>query len=164
MIWRDDDILYPHARLSDLLAVDDVLREFGCVHTVAVIAETLTPELGRIIQDRGMVAQLHCWAHDDLSVNAKAIAQLPMAVEKIADLCGQTPTVLYPPWNRTNARLEAVAMALGLEVSAEKLSLEQIIRLRAMVAHDATVNFHFWHEPDREALPQALQAFTRRAA
>lgn len=157
MIWRDDDILYPHVKLADLLWVDDLLRDHGCTHTVAIIAETLTPELGAVIRERGMVPQLHCWAHDDLSVESAAIAELPAALDRIETLCGSRPTVLYPPWNRTSTVLESVAKALGLTVSVDKLSLEQFNRFQGDVGPDDVINFHFWHQPDRDALAYAMR-------
>jgi peptidoglycan/xylan/chitin deacetylase (PgdA/CDA1 family) len=152
MIWRDDDVLMSPHTIGQLLRVDDMLQAAGKRHTVAIIAETLTPELGAIIRERDMDAQLHCWTHDDLSVDQGAVAQLPMAIAKIEDLVGTRPTVLYPPWNRTSSMLDAAAAKLGLEVSTEKLSLGQYLR----GARGLPINFHFWHEPDVELLKRAL--------
>jgi peptidoglycan/xylan/chitin deacetylase (PgdA/CDA1 family) len=160
MIWRDDDILQ-HSGLAPLLRVDDCLQAAGVVHTIAIVARTLTPALARVIRDRRMSAQLHCWDHDDLAVDAKARAQLAAAVATIEDLIGVRPTTLYPPWNRTSDALQAAAAALGLTVSAEKLSLEQFIRVQGDVPEASVLNFHYWSATDREALTTAL---TIRAA
>lgn len=154
MIWRDDDVVTAPHTLAQLLAVDDIIRRAGQVHTVAIIAETLTAEVAAAIRDRGMDAQLHCWRHDDLSVDAAAVGQLPDAVAKIADMVGTRPTVLYPPWNRTSEMLEVAAGWLGLTVSAEKISLGQYLR----GARGLPVNFHFWHAPDVALLERALAA------
>lgn len=159
MIWRDDDVLWEAHGLDELLLVDDLLQERGVRHTVAIIADRLTPAVAAVIRERQMVAQLHCWHHDDLSVDVGAIAELPQAVQKIEELCGQRPTVLYPPWNRTSPWLEQAASELNLRVSAQKISLEQFIRFRGHVS-EQTINFHYWHEPDRLALGEALR-FTR---
>ncbi len=156
MIWRDDDILWGAHGLEELLRVDDLFQRAGVTHTVAVIASTLTPALASAIRERRMVAQVHCWKHDDLSVDAAAVAELPQAVEKIENMVGMRPTTLYPPWNRTSPSLEAAAVALSLTVSAVKVSLDQYIRFRGQVGED-TINFHYWHEPDRALLPRALR-------
>ena len=142
--------------LPQLLAVDDIVRAHGETHTIAIIASTLTRELGRLIRERGMSAQLHCWNHDDLSLDADGRAQLAGAVAKIEDLVGTRPAVLYPPWNRTGPELEAAALELGLRVSVRKISLEQFIRCRGDVEEE-TINFHFWHPEDVAQLPEALR-------
>ena len=141
----------PHT-VDMLLRADDILQRYGQKHTVAIIASTLTDKVAAAIRDRGMVAQLHCWDHDDLSIDADAVAELPMAVARIEDMTDQRPTVLYPPWNRTSPMLEDAAAELGMTVSAKKISLTQYIKgVRGL-----PVNFHFWHEPDVNLLPKAL--------
>lgn len=156
IIWRDDDVLLKPREFGKLLAVDDVLRRHAKVHTIAVIAETLTRELGAAIRERGMSAQLHCWSHEDLSEDADAIAMLPRAVAKMEDMIGVRPTVLYPPWNRTSPALEGAASKLGLAVSWRKISLEAYIRCGGQCEED-TVNFHFWHASDVALLEEALR-------
>lgn len=155
IIWRDDDILMPRHSLDRLLAADDIFQRHGVLHTVAIIAETLTPAVAAAIRERGMSAQLHCWSHDDLSISDAALAQLPQAVARIEDMVGIRPTVLYPPWNRCSAKLLDAAKALGLTVSWRKISLEQYIRCEGDVRED-TVNFHYWHQPDVDQLDLAL--------
>jgi peptidoglycan/xylan/chitin deacetylase (PgdA/CDA1 family) len=161
VIWRDDDILKTPNSLDALLEVDDLCQRYLQPHTVAVIVETLTPALATVLRGRGMDVQLHCWRHHDLSVDAAGRAQLGDAVQKIADLVGTRPTILYPPWNRTSPALEAAAAALGLTVSCNKLSLAQFIRVEGDV-RERVVNFHYWHPPDRELLKTALQIEVRR--
>jgi hypothetical protein len=155
LIWRDDDILMRPHTLDQLLAVDDLIQRAGAVHTVAIISETLTPELANVIRERRMDAQLHCWAHAgnrETGLDDTGIAMLPAAVEKIEELVGTRPTTFYPPWNKVRPELMAAADALGLTVSAEKLSLGQYLR----GARGLPVNFHFWHQPDVDLLKQAL--------
>jgi peptidoglycan/xylan/chitin deacetylase (PgdA/CDA1 family) len=162
MIWRDDDILMEDTRLDQLLIADDLLQRYGRLHTVAIVAETLTPEVAAAVRARGMSAQLHGWRHDDLSVDRAAIGQLRQACDKIADLVGVRPTVLYPPWNKTGPAMEAEARALGLTVSARKTSLAHYIRHKGRVSHD-TINFHYW-APEMALLEPALQIEARRCA
>lgn len=155
-IWRDDDVLWKPTDLDALLYADDILQRHGALHTIAVIASRLTREVGRIIRERGMSAQLHCWDHDDLSVNVDAVAQLPAAVARMEDMIGTRPTVLYPPWNRSSEMLQTAAARLRLKVSTRKASLEQFIRFRGSIGED-TINFHHWHAPDVELLDVALR-------
>lgn len=147
--------------LSRLLLVDDLLREHGQLHTIAIIAANLTPALGKIIRERGMSAQLHCWEHDDLSVDSMAIAALPKAVWTVEDLTGTRPTTLYPPWNRSGPELERMAGRLGLVVSFEKISLDQYIRFDGKVGEEV-INFHHWYEPEHAQLAAALKIATIR--
>ncbi len=162
MIWRDDDVLWMEYPLSLLLEADDLLQRYRQVHTVAILASTLTREVAAAIRERGMSAQVHGWAHDDLSVDLAAIGQLRAARDRIADLVGVAPTVLYPPWNKTGAALEREAAALGLRVSARKTSLTHYLRHAGKVSHD-TVNFHYW-APEMSLLEPALQIATGRCA
>lgn len=161
IIWRDDDILMPRHSLGRLLKVDDLFHQYGRLHTIAIIAETLTPQIAAVIRERSMSAQLHCWSHDDLSADANAIAQLPQAVARIEQLVGVRPKMLYPPWNRVSAALIDAANKLGLAVSWKKISLEQYIRCEGDVDEDV-VNFHYWHDPDVEQLERALQIRQRK--
>ncbi len=156
MIWRDDDILWGSHGLDQLLEVDDLFQKYDRLHTVAVIVSTLTPDVAKVLIDRRMSVQLHCWTHEDLTQDLTAVAALGPAVEKIHDLVGVRPTVLYPPWNRSNASLESAAADLGLTVSWEKASLEQFIRFQGRIGEE-TINFHYWCESDRIALSKALR-------
>lgn len=160
MIWRDDDV-GRHSRLEGLAAVDDMLREYGTRHTVAVIANEVRtkPPLIRLIRERRMDVQLHCWDHDDLTQSTLAREQLPAAVQVIEDLFGMRPTVLYPPWNRSSPEVEAAAAALGLSVSWQKISLAQYIRAGGDVA-ERVINLHYWAPEDVVLLERALRIAT----
>ena len=163
MIWRDDDI-GADTRIATLEAVDDLFQRYGLPHTIAVIAKDLDtrPDLIEFIRERRMVVQLHCWDHDDLTVDATARSDLARAVDLIE--CHLTrPTVLYPPWNRSTPAVEAIAAELGLTVSHRKVSLSQYIRAGGDVEED-TVNFHFWYPPEFPQLEQALEIATREPA
>lgn len=167
MIWRDDDI-GRETPVADLARVDDLFQAARLRHTIAILAEGLDtrPDLVALIRARRMRPQLHAWRHEDLTQSAQARAELGQAVDLIEQLCGERPTILYPPWNRTNADVDAAAAALGLRVSAEKHSLGQFLRLNGAV-HLDTVNFHYWAEGDVERLPRALaiaHAAARRRA
>lgn len=168
MIWRDDDIgaahvtragkVVPGTRIDDLRAVDDIFQRHGVPHTIAVMAFDLDkrPDLVELIRERRMLAQLHCWRHDDLTSDALARDDLARAVDAMAAAFGAPPTVLYPPWNRTSPEVEEAAARLGLTVSAQKISLSQWIRFRGHVA-ETVVNFHHWHVPDAVLVEPALR-------
>lgn len=161
MIWRDDDVGYG-TKIATLRAVDDIFRRYGALHTIAVIASGIDrrPDLVDLILERRMAVQLHCWTHDDLTVEPRAREDLARAVDLLESLFGR-PTVLYPPWNKTSPEVEAAASDLGLTVSATKISLEQYLRARGGVEED-TVNFHYWHVPDVVLLEPALAIARRR--
>lgn len=156
MIWRDDDI-GQNTKLDVLQAVDDVFQRHGVPHTIAVIASRIDtrPDLVELIRERRMIVQLHCWEHDDLSVDAAARGELERAVETLTSLFAR-PTVLYPPWNRSGPELEAEAARLGLTVSFKKVSLSQYMRVRGDVT-ERVINFHHWHVPDIELLERAIE-------
>lgn len=162
MIWRDDDIFYKTrgGRLTKLLQVDDCFQRESVPHTIAVLAADIdkAPELVQAVKERGMIVQLHAWEHDDLTDSAAARGMLPQAVYSLTKAFGQRPTVLYPPWNRSNADVETAAAALGLTVSTRKVSLEQYIRFKGRTAED-TVNFHYWDDHELALLPQALALY-----
>lgn len=162
MIWRDDDVGIG-TKLEYLREVDDACQAANVVHTVAVQAYDLhtRPDLVEFILERHMDVQLHCWKHDDLSVNAAARDDLSLAVGKIFALFGKRPVVLYPPWNRSNYYVEVAAFDLGMIVSCKKLSLEQYIRVDGDVS-ERTINFHHWAAHERAQLPKALEIYRRR--
>lgn len=156
--WRDDDI-GARTKYKVLADVNDIFQRHGATHTIAVMAAGMDKrsDLVQLILARRMVVQLHCWTHEDLTI-AEFRAQLPAAVDMLADLFGVRPTILYPPWNRTDPGLMQAAAALGLTVSADKISLEQYIRANGDVKEDV-VNFHHWHAPDVAQIDQALRIY-----
>lgn len=161
LIWRDDDISVD-TNLEQLIRVDDILRVAGLTHTIAVIAEgfqTSTVLVDAIVR-RGMDVQLHCWRHDDLTTTPDLLKQLADGADMITRVFGQRPTVLYPPWNRSDERVEQAAASLGLRVSTEKVSLQQYIRVKGDVAEDV-INFHYWSAEERRLLPDAVQVYQR---
>jgi peptidoglycan/xylan/chitin deacetylase (PgdA/CDA1 family) len=163
MIWRDDDV-GKDTRLADLIAIDDLFQTYRIPHTVAIMAEGMdtAPELVDFIIERQMLVELHCWTHHDLRYDHhRQRTNLAQAVAMIERLFGKRPTVLYPPWNRTNADVVKAAGALGLKVSTEKLSLAQYIRAGGDVAED-TINFHHWFVPEALLLERALSIAAAR--
>lgn len=159
--WRDDDI-GRRTKVEVLAAVNDVFQRYRVPHTIAIMAAGLDerPDLVALIKERGMLVQLHCWTHEDLT-RTEHRAQLPRAMDMAEQLFGVRPTVLYPPWNRSDRYLEEFAMQLGLTVSAAKISIEQYIRAGGDVAED-TVNFHHWHVPEAVLIEPALRIATQR--
>lgn len=157
MIWRDDDISRT-THLAHLTQVDDEFQATGERHTIACIMRdmTLRPDLIAAIKARRMLPQLHCWTHENLTTHPAALRALPQAVRAMEDLFGVRPTVLYPPWNQTDERVEAMAEELGLTVACEKLSLAAYLRAGGYVQED-TVNFHYWDPEDIQLIGRALR-------
>lgn len=163
MIWRDDDVGVG-TKLEALQAVDDILQRYRLPHTIAIVAQGLErrPDLVAFILERGIQPQLHCWNHDEPLTIEQARTRLPEAVALLARLFHRRPTVLYPPWNKSNAALELAAAALDLTVSTRKISLEQFIRCDGDVLEDV-INFHHWHAPDVALLPEAARIGAQKA-
>lgn len=162
LIWRDDDIS-AQTQVRELLLADDILQAAGVRHTVAVIAKDIEDhrELIDAIRDRRMDVQVHCWTHDDLTIDRESLMNLSSAVETIEDVFGQRPTVLYPPWNRADARVYEVAGELGLRVSNQKVSLAKYIHVDGDIREDV-VNFHYWSAEERALLLEATRIYGRR--
>lgn len=162
MIWRDDDIGHETSRYQ-LAATDDLFQQYRVTHTVAVIAQGLDqrPDLVRLIRERRINPQLHCWNHEDLTISAQARRNLPRAVDLMAQLFGEPPVVLYPPWNHSSPAVEDAAARLGLTVSTVKISLAQYVRCTGYVAEEV-VNFHYWDHDDQQLLNQALAIYAQR--
>jgi peptidoglycan/xylan/chitin deacetylase (PgdA/CDA1 family) len=164
-VWRDDDIAVDTTglRLRQLLEVDDLFQQYNVRHTVAVIVENLwhNPDVIETILRRGMVPQLHGWNHDDLTKHESARNALARAVDTLTSIFGQRPTVLYPPWNRSNGHVERAAREIGLTVETDKVSLPQFVRMMhtASAGDRCTINFHFWAGADRRALTEALPVY-----
>lgn len=158
--WRDDDVGF-RTKIDVLAAVDDVFQKYNVAHTIAVVASGMDkrPDLVDMILERGMIVQLHCWEHDDLTL-PQFQADLPKAVDMMADLFGAPPTVLYPPWNKSDRGLTGIAASLGLTVSTDKISIEQYLRAGGDVKED-TINFHHWHVPEAILLDEAVRLSTR---
>ena len=161
IIWRDDDI-WRETKLSVLEAVDDIFQRYGVTHTIAVQAAGLEarPDLVALIKQRRMDVQLHCWDHHDLTADGNARSDLSKAVIQIEVLFGQRPTLLFPPWNKTNDLVRAAAAKLGLTVRADKISLEAYIRAAGHVREDV-VNFHHWEPNDVALLDEAFRLHER---
>jgi peptidoglycan/xylan/chitin deacetylase (PgdA/CDA1 family) len=164
MIWRDDDV-NAKTRIEVLAAVDDLFQKYGFPHTIAVIVDGFErrADLIKLIRERKMIVQLHCWTHLDLRFEENW-TDIERGVNILSGLFGERPTVLYPPWNRESADLNIFARSLGLDVSTRKVSLEQYVRAEGDVA-EGTVNFHHWYVPDALLLEPALRiASARRGA
>ena len=81
MTWRDDDIS-AQTKVRELLLADDILQAAGLRHTVAVIAKDIEDhrELIDAIRERRMDVQVHCWTHDDLTIDRESLMNLSSAV------------------------------------------------------------------------------------
>lgn len=160
MIWRDDDISY-ETDLKKFSLTQDVFNKYGVKHTIALVCQDIekSPELIQYILDNDIDVQIHCWDHTDMTLNTDTLeVELLKCIKVITSLFGKIPTTVYPPWNKTNAKVEKIAADLNLVVRADKISLQQYIRTNGDVAED-TVNFHYWAY-ENERLAEALKIYT----
>lgn len=174
MIFRDDDISESTC-LDRFKSVDSIFREYKVDHTVAVIAagiEANTPLVDYINAHPHIKVQLHCWTHGHNRETdsmprmgpTRLADDLANGIEKLLSVFGVRASVLYPPWNETDATVERVAGGIGLIVSHKKTSLEAFIRASGRAA-GGVVNFHYWSErecgPGHSTLEKAVALFAK---
>lgn len=156
MIWRDDDV---GAYTDQFIAVDKILHEHGRIHTSAVIGSTLASNIALrnyITENLDHIdLQVHCWRHTEVIPQIDAHKDILMCAELIMELGGK-PTTIYPPYNKTNPTLNAVAEYLGLTISIDNYSLAQFVARQGRVPRDSVINFHHWNPQDHERLQKAM--------
>lgn len=162
MIWRDDDIGHL-TNLDEFRKVDAIFKDYGFRHTIAVIVKDIEKNealVDYINTNTHIDAQVHCWNHQELAGmdRAQLAKELSLCVWRMSEVFGKAPSVIYPPWNKTDDQLVKVAAEMGLTVKEEKLSLQQYIRVKGHVKED-TVNFHYWSYEDVLHLDAALAVY-----
>lgn len=163
MIFRDDDISH-NTKLDDLVRVHGMFQRAEVTHTVALIMQNLqlAPDLVRYLRTEPWFdLQLHCWQHVDLTTEPNLDDHLDKALELYEQLFGDAPTVLYPPWNRSDVNLIYTAGRFGLKVRPNKISLAQYIKVRGDVRED-TVNFHYWAPHEQILVEPALAIYNQK--
>lgn len=167
MIFRDDDIGRPNLSIDLFKEVDALFIKYQVIHHVAIITEhmdRMQEWLLYIEANPHIQPQLHCLSHDkaltELS-DSELYAQLYTAIGQFKYYFQTKPTILYPPWNRTNELVRQTAFKLGLDVSHEKVSLSQYIRCEGDVK-EGVINFHFWDEGDRSLIEDALKVWVSK--
>jgi peptidoglycan/xylan/chitin deacetylase (PgdA/CDA1 family) len=159
LIWRDDDIHWS-TDLAQFIRVHELFNKYDAVHTIAVIAKDIdkNQELVEYIKSQPNIdIQLHCWEHISFTHNLDILKEdLKQGIKKLEDVFGKKPTILYPPWNNTNDKVERIANLLGLKVSNIKVGISFYLKAVGKVDEE-TVNFHNWSVGDCIFLEQALQ-------
>lgn len=165
MIFRDDDISC-FTNLDDFKRVHDLFNKYETLHTIALIAKDIErhPSLIDYIKSQSNIdVQLHCWDHIDLTechiITVKA--SLEHGIQKMEEIFNKIPTILYPPWNRSDERLEEACKEQKLEVSHKKISLPQYIKFNGDVS-ESTINFHYWAAQEVMYLEAALIIYNQR--
>lgn len=165
MIWRDDDISW-RTNLNDFKAVHDLFKRYNVLHTIALITGDIekAPELVAYIKDNDIDVQFHCIDHIDFTQNIdKAKSQIEQGIATIEAVFGKRPTVFYPTWNRTNQQVNDIAASVGLNVSSDKISLSQYIKVNGDVS-EKVINFHYWAYEDVILIEPALKIFSENEA
>lgn len=144
MIFRDDDI-DQNTSVEQLHRIHTLFQQHGVTHTIAVICKDLinNKELVRYLNNTpGYDIQVHCWDHVDLTQLDCLPKHLKMCV-KMFNSCGfKRPKMLYPPWNKADARVVMTAAVFGLNVSNDKMSLSGYLKGHIK----DVINFHYWAE------------------
>lgn len=161
IIWRNDDI-GAETDLEALKDVHDQLVAAGQIHTVALITKNF--HKNRKVIDyikehlKEFSIQVHCHSHDKplTELTPKQLTDdLEKAVSFVIKYFGTEPHTLFPPWNKSDDNVVSAAHELQLDVSTEKVSLSQFIRVAGDIGEDV-VNFHSWSMEERVLLSQAL--------
>lgn len=165
MIFRDDDISC-FTNMEDFKRVHELFNKYEVTHTIAVIAKDINDnqELVKYIFSQPNIdVQLHCWDHIDLTKleEKELFDTILKGASKLTATFGKTPTILFPPWNKHNDRMDKVADGIGLTVSSRKISLSQYIKFNGDVGEN-TINFHYWAPQEVMFLEQALSIYTQR--
>lgn len=158
MIFRNDDVSC-ETNLQQFAAVHELFKKYNVLHTVALICKDIqkAPDLIKYINDNDIDVQVHAWEHTDFTLlsDAEIRSQFKKSIAAIKKYFKKTPTVFYPPWNKSDDRVKNIADQFGLTVSANKVSLSGYLRGAA----GDVINFHSWSDEcvDLEA---ALKKYT----
>jgi peptidoglycan/xylan/chitin deacetylase (PgdA/CDA1 family) len=161
-IFRNDDVSYK-TEVGQFEEVHKLFKKYIVLHTIAVICKDIqkNKELIDYINANNIDVQVHCWEHYDFTQNHDKLRKdLPKAIAVIEKHFKHRPTVLYPPWNKSDAIVEQIAAENGLTVSNQKISLSQFIRFEGNTREDV-INFHSWALPEIIILEDALKLYTK---
>lgn len=159
--FRNDDV-GKDTDLKLFKQVHSLFIKYNVLHTVALICNGIESNkpLVKYLKyevDKGRIdIQVHCYDHFDFCINPAQLSEdLPKSVEIITTLFGKRPTILFPPWNKSNPIVERIAGQNGLRVSNQKISLSQYLRgVRGEV-----INYHSWSDECKD-LEAALIKYT----
>jgi peptidoglycan/xylan/chitin deacetylase (PgdA/CDA1 family) len=158
MIFRNDDVSHS-TDLQQLKDVQALFDKYEVQHTIALICKDIqkSPELIKFINAHNIDVQVHAWGHTDFTklTGEEIRVQFKKSIACIKKHFKKTPTVFYPPWNRSNELVETVAAEFGLTVSDKKISLSQYLR----GATRDVINFHSWSDECKDLEP-ALKKYT----
>lgn len=158
--WRDDDLNF-ETDIDKFKAVHELFKKYNVLHTVALICKDIQKEqaLIKYINDNKIDVQVHAWEHADFTQLTKdeMRVQFKKSIACIKKYFKKTPTVFYPPWNRSNAFVEEVATEFGLTVKDQKISLSQYLRGTT----GDVINFHSWSDECKD-LEAALIKYTKK--
>lgn len=157
IIFRNDDISKT-TDLKQFKAVHALFNKYKVTHTIALICKDIedNKQLVKYLkQQKNIDIQVHAWEHYDFTLEPVRLSEdLPKCVELITRLF-KKPTILYPPWNKSDLRVAHIARQLGLEVSNKKISLSQYLEGKP----GEVINFHSWDKECKD-LEAALKKFT----
>ena len=159
-IFLDNDISAT-TDFASFKQVHTYFKEAIVMHTIAVICKDIENniELVDYIKKNNIDVQVQCWTPYDLTADhIQANIDLNMCVNKIEDIFGERPTVLYPPENKTDHRLHEIAKALGLTISTESVSLDEYCKKNGEVEEEV-ISFCYSDEKDIMLLETALKIY-----
>lgn len=163
-IFRDDDLgEYTNPKKINLfIKVHEIFNKNSCVHHVGLITRNLTQqkELKQyILQQKNISIQLHCVEHLDFTQmsNVEIRNQFAVGIKTIQDNFNITPTMWFPPWQKTNEEINRIAnesynlrvCAMGMNLADYVFESDRFHRISRMSTDGKVfVNFHYWDTPN----------------
>lgn len=162
MIFRDDDIS-KDTKIKRFKEIHSLFLKYNVLHTIALICKDIEKNMPLIKymqkqQENGSVSiQIHCWEHYDLTTDPPRFTnELPDCIDIIIKYFVTRPTVLYPPWNKTNRYIDHIAFLNKLEISTQKMSLSGYLKGQS----EKVINLHSW-SGECVDLEAALKKYTQ---
>lgn len=169
--FRDDDVLYYPGvgnevgtnYVEKFFKTHELFEKYKVKHVVAILASGIcnNRELVTYIKAHPLIdIQLHGWEHIDYTQNHdKAERHFAESIDLIKSTFSKSPTVWYPPWNKTDDFLKNICKKLGMEVSYIKVSTNNFV---TYPENNVTINFHYWAKCDTDYLEECLKIYKER--
>lgn len=166
MILRDDDVFLTHSptcgrklhALAQFIDIHEAIVAAGRKHVLGIIA-------GEIFNHPGMLSYLskhkgecefavHGWLHEPYAQweEEPIFRSLVLCRDTIEEVFSVKPGWLFAPWNNFTDGIRRAAARAGLRVNESYVGPGAA--LRGLTA-DA-LNFHYWHDQEREEVKQWL--------
>lgn len=166
-IFRDDDLgEYVNPKKTDLfIKVHEIFNKNSRVHHIGLITRNLNRQTQLkqyILQQKNISIQLHCVEHLDFTQmsDVEIHNQFAVGIKTIQDNFNITPTMWFPPWQKTNEEINRIAnesynlraYTTGMNLADYAFKSDRFNKIsRISTDGKVFVNFHYWDTPDISA-------------